>query len=587
MRLRYSVALAAGILSALGLPAQALPPRSSAPASPGESPPIDRAFRDTAAAGPTRTRSSALETLGARQQLSAQEKQIETLTQKVQELSLQRDRAQLRGAFSADGAAPAGAAVRPFATPSLRRSANAEVQQADLALRNLQQQPAASPVGATPAELQRQLELQRKQIELLEKMVRLLAGQIEQQSPALSDVQTQVATLSARSQQAAQRDQQLAAGIDNLTDQFDAQMRYGPSLPAPLSELFLPSGTNETAFSIYNALSVNYSYFPSQPGAGQFAFGEYAPIFLLQLNNQFLFESELEFHTNGEVEIGYAQMDWTVADGLTVVGGRYLAPIGFFNERLHTPWINKMPDFPLMMRTTTLADFSLTGAQLRGSRYLLGSPVKMEYSLYAANGLGMPGGGTLTDWANLGKSIETTKNANNSMAYGGRVGFWIPAVGLYGGASYFGNSAYTPSAGADTQLWDFDLSFRQGNWDVRFEYAALFQKTAAFIGNNIGRNGLYVQAAYRDYTSLSPILSNLELVGRYSYATIRGVDPFALDLSAFDSPVQVPVTRNQYALGVNYYLSYSLILKLAFEVNQETRFNLKDNQLLSQLAWGF
>jgi hypothetical protein len=96
-----------------------------------------------------------------------------------------------------------------------------------------------------------------------------------------------------------------------------------------------------------------------------------------------------------------------------------------------------------------------------------------------------------------------------------------------------------------------------------------------------------VQAAYRNYASLSPILYNLEFVGRYSYADIRGVDPLQLDLSAFANPARVPVTRDQFALGVNYYLSYSLVLKLAFEVNHETRFNLKDNQLMSQLAWGF
>ena len=39
----------------------------------------------------------------------------------------------------------------------------------------------------------------------------------------------------------------------------DAWERYGPQLPAPLKELFLPSGTNETPLSIYGALAFGYS----------------------------------------------------------------------------------------------------------------------------------------------------------------------------------------------------------------------------------------------------------------------------------------------------------------------------------------
>jgi hypothetical protein len=41
-----------------------------------------------------------------------------------------------------------------------------------------------------------------------------------------------------RLQQAAQRDQELAHALDNLTEHVDATERYGPALPGPLKQLF-------------------------------------------------------------------------------------------------------------------------------------------------------------------------------------------------------------------------------------------------------------------------------------------------------------------------------------------------------------
>jgi hypothetical protein len=213
--------------------------------------------------------------------------------------------------------------------------------------------------------------------------------------------------------------------------------------------------------------------------------------------------------------------------------------------------------------------------------------VKLAYSIYAANGLGVPGGGALTDWANLGALVDTSKNVNQAMAFGGRLSLWLPEWGFYGDASYFANRAYTPDAGADLDLWQIDLNYHKGNWDARFAYAQMFQQTANFIGNNIARRGMYVQLAYRDYQRENSFLGNLELVGRFSYANLNGVDPTLLDLTAFDSTVRVPVNRNQYALGVNYYFTPSLIFKCAYEINQEIGFNLSDNQILTQIAWGF
>jgi hypothetical protein len=465
---------------------------------------------------------------------------------------------------------------------------------------------AAQAANQQDEDLKKRVELLQKQIEIQQKMIELLTDHVKKQPLAGSPVeklQTQFATLESRSQQAARRDQEVAQAIDNLTEHMDADGRNGPRLPGTLKELYLPSRTNETPLSIYGTLIAGYELFPHQRGEGRFVFDGFEPVFLLQVNDHILFEAELEFHLDG-VEVGYAQMDYIVNDWLTVVAGRYLAPIGFFNERLHPAWINKLPDFPLMNRVVSPSDFSLNGIQLRGASYLFGCPVKMEYSMYLANGVGAPDENSLTGFANLGGFTETTKRVNDAIAAGERVGFWLPECGLNAGFSTFFNRPYDQDAGPRMDLWGIDAGYHKGNWDVRFEYARMIQKSPAPMEPGpmpaeatdmeevpaqlrIRRSGFYAQVAYRPYDACTPCLANTEAVFRYSRARFSGIDPAAIDLSAFESPVLVPLDRDQYTFGVNYYFTPSLIMKFAYEINQERHIDLRDNLFLAQLAWGF
>lgn len=451
------------------------------------------------------------------------------------------------------------------------------------------QQATAQAAGQQDEKLNKQIELLQKQIETQRKMLDLLMEQMKKQPTAgapADKVQLQVATLEARSRQAAQRDQDTAHAIDNVTEHADAQERNSPQLPATLKELFLPSQTNESPLSIYGTFVGGYELFPHQRGEGQFFFDAIEPIFLLQLNDHILLESELEFGAGG-VGVGYAQMDYIVNDWLTIVAGRYLGPVGYFNERIHPDWINKMPDFPLMMRQVSLADFSLNGIQARGGAYLFCSPVKVEYSVYVANGLGLPGEAALSDLANLGAMRETTMDTNAAIAFGGRVGVGVPKLGINAGFSLFYNRPYGEDVGTDINLWDIDVNYHKGNWDFRFEYAFMFQETTAFLEDNIHRRGLYAQIAYRPNDACNKFLANTEVVFRYGYARFKGIDPTALDLTAFESPVDVPVDRDQYTFGINHYIYDSLVVKFAYEINREHGIDLKDNVFIAQLAWGF
>ena len=48
------------------------------------------------------------------------------------------------------------------------------------------------------------------------------------------------------------------------------------------------------------------------------------------------------------VELESASSTGSLHDNFTLVAGRFYSPLGFFNERLHTTWIFKTPDRPLM-----------------------------------------------------------------------------------------------------------------------------------------------------------------------------------------------------------------------------------------------
>ncbi len=527
------------------------------------------------------------------EQLNSQQKDIEALIKTVGVLTERLQ--QTRRATNKQAANSVEAQQVGAKQPDLELASGAiqlaqeseELRKTQQALAELDKQRAEAAQAPADEQAKKQLDVQRRQLDLLNRMVRLLASELEKQGPAVTRMQTQVATLESRSKQAAQRDQELANGLDNLNEHVDATQRYGPSLPAQLKQWFLPSGTNESPLSIYNVLSMRYNEFISDKGIGKFQFIEYDPSILLKLNERFLFETRLEIHPDG-LEPEYAQIDWLATDWLTVVGGRFLTPIGSFNERLHFLWINKLPDFPIFAWAVVPFDFNLNGAQARGSFYLFGSPVKMEYALYAANGFGVPGAGGVTDFAFIQGQTDSSKSINSAIAYGGRVGIWIPAVGFNGGVSYFGNRPYTRGIdGVNIDIWDIDLNYHMGNWDARFEAAQTFQNTTPFIGTNILLQGLYAQIAYRPYDVSNFFLQRTEAVFRYSVFRGSGYTPDQLDLTAFTFVNQAPVSRNQYTFGVNYYPYPSMALRAAYEINQEIGTTLKDNVFLASFVWAF
>jgi hypothetical protein len=521
-------------------------------------------------------------------QLKAQQKQIDTLTKAVRALTEQLQRArpatapeatgraiQQAGAKQSDAAPAQGQQVLAGASEDLRKT------QEMLAEAN---NPLAAGTAADEEQLKKELELQKKQIDVLNRMVRLLASELEKQG--VGKLQGQVATLEARSKQAAQRDQELANALDNLTEQTDALRRTGLQLPAPLKELFDPMYNNETPLSIYGALVERYHQFhPDRWGV--FESPTFSTFYLLTLNQRIFIEANVDLAATG-VGVPWAQIDFLINDCMTAVVGRFLVPIGFYNERLSYEWGNKMPDDPLMFSQVSPLT-STDGVQLRGSSYILGSPVKMEYSVFFGNGMELAATpATVADLADLG--VLAGSDETHAKAVGGRLGLWVPKWGVMGGVSgyYDYNYALGPPTILNLGIVSVDANFHRGNWDARFEAAYMDQQAHPIIGKDIQRYGLYAQLGYRPYDVSNFFLQKCEFVGRFSMERFVGIDPTQLVFSSFSDPTAVPVDRNQYAFSINYYFYAAGIIKFGYEINQELHgINLKDNTFFAQLVLAF
>jgi hypothetical protein len=437
--------------------------------------------------------------------------------------------------------------------------------------------PGADSEPTSLGQLRKQVELQQRQLQTLERITQLLAAETERLGE-----EEQAASLDGRAEEAARRDRQLADAVDDLNERLDANERSDAELPANLRELFLPSRTNESPLSIYGTLSTGYRDF--EDANSRFTTPIFSPHFYLLLNEQFMLEANPEFQADG-TDLESAQLDWFAADHWTFVVGRFYSPLGFFNERIHTAWINKSADRPLMFEQVFPSPLSFNGLMGRGARYLGDSPLKLEYATLVANGLSLEEDAPdAHDFADLHAMAEIDPDVNDSKAIGGRIGLSLPEAGWIIGLSGLANGDYDVAGRNSLTVWDIDASLHRGNWDIRFEIAQTNQETRT---GPIVRNGFYAQAAYRPYNDCRPWIQRLEGVIRFDYVRFDGID-LAQTGTGFGGGARVPIDRNRYTFGVNYYPYPSLILKLAYQVSDEVGdTEIADNGVLARVEWGW
>jgi hypothetical protein len=475
---------------------------------------------------------------------------------------------------STPGAAPAGDSALAQATRELQ----------DLSLAQNQAKAAA---GQEIDRLKAQVDLQQKQIDVLLKMTRLLADQSKSLPDAIAETEKlaeQVATQDARIQQGAQRDQELSLSRDDLAEFLDGSSQQ-PMLPATLRELFLPMRTNESPLTIYGQLNQDFYTFSQLNSTFRPPTLQIHPYLLL--NERWLMSANLIFLSSSLV-ICRMQASYFVNDNWTVVAGRFYSPIGFFTERIRLEWVQKTADNPLMFNQVYPNQLYFDGLQIRGSRYLFESPFKLEYVGFVANGLSVAGSKlSQKTYSDLSNFTDSTVDVNGAKAFGGRLGLSIPRYGFIAGLSGLANQAYD-QAGHILNLWDVDVNYHRGNWDARFELAKMDQSTPSFP---IHRFGFYAQVAYREYDNPNPFLQKLEYVFRFDHVQFDGINiaQTGINFGGFGLPyARMPLDRNRYTFGLNYWFYPSLALKFNFEIYDELGVpSLRDNGFICQLAWGF
>lgn len=314
------------------------------------------------------------------------------------------------------------------------------------------------------------------------------------------------------------------------------------------------------------------------------------PIFLWKLNDKLSFESEVEIEVNSddgdqtEVNLEYADFTYVLNDYFTIGAGKFKTPVGIFNQRLESAWINKLPDRPLPFSDEVgIAQESTLGAFLEGGM-ALGSQ-KINYEVWVGNGPAL----ITDDPGTAGQfNFDNFSDNNDNKAVGGRIG-WLPIPYLelgYSVAYELVNPHHFESVTNLTQ--GVDVSYVRtydqikGNIDFRMEWIfsqtdkATYDPTGALgfgpTRFNNDRNAGYVQMAYRPSQVDNKLLKKLEFVGRYDRLNVSDNAPGG----GWDQ---------RFTIGLDYYVTPSFVVKTAYEFD-DPQHGDRDDALMIQAALG-
>lgn len=326
-----------------------------------------------------------------------------------------------------------------------------------------------------------------------------------------------------------------------------------------------------------------------------FLAGSFNPVFHYQYEDLVLFEGELELEANStggtDVALEYASIDIFAHDNLTVVAGKFLSPLGQFQERLHPAWINKLPDRPPgFTHEAGALPLSEVGLMLRGGATI--EPALVNYSVYVGNGPQVELDDGMLEMVEL---EGFGSDDNGDKAVGGRLGF-LPIPELEIGGSFLvaqieGKKAAGidgPTTEGDYTLFGADMAYTRGPLDVRFEYFTSELDSFFSQAENATPTELipetdwqawYVQLAYRlSGVTDDPTIGNFEPVVRYGQFDIEGFDEF----------VEHGEQEDRFSVGLNYWFTPSLVVKNAVSWRDFRNAGATDaTEYRAQLAYGF
>lgn len=327
--------------------------------------------------------------------------------------------------------------------------------------------------------------------------------------------------------------------------------------------------------------------FTARSGEDPFFDAAFNAIFLWKMTDRLLFEGELEFEfednqTTTNLEI--AQASYLLNDYMTIGVGRFLNPTNFFVERQHMNWVNKLPDKPLAVYDGLLPESEL-GAQLRGVIPI--GPTKLEYAAFVANAPGLiTESGDVSEIGML--DFDNDSNFGGHVAVGGHLGFIpIPQLEIGYGIQRSKVGPRDQAVTAVLQSADFnyvsDSPMLKGLINLRaqwvwshvgdFVYDPNGEQGFGPLEFNNNRNGGYVELSYRPTHIDNDYLKNFEGVFRY--------DRFN------QLHTSVGFDEHRWTLGLNYWLTPSAVVKMAYEFDDKNGGARDQNAFLMQTAVGF
>ncbi|WP_339864781.1 porin [Paremcibacter congregatus] len=380
-------------------------------------------------------------------------------------------------------------------------------------------------------------------------------------------------------------------------EKLDTEIKSIKSLRKPVS---VKEARPSTSWHIAGYADVGFEAISGEE-KDTFVAGKFNPSFHFQFKDWIMFESELEIATSEDgktnVALEYSQLNFLLHDNATLVVGKFLSPIGQFQERLHPSWINRAVNMPAGFGHGGVQPTSDVGVMLRGGISAT-DDFTFTYSLAVGNG---PRFGHDEDELEL-EGFGRDNDSNKS--FGGRLalvhksslefGFSYLNAGLNDEGGLKPDGDIEPPKKADYRLWGADIAYKKGPWDIRAEYLNAKSSPVAIEearhveeepAEEEGHGGAepvswttwYAQVAYRlsDITD-NPTLGKFEPVVRYGEFKVKVDD--ALTSSS----------EKRWNVGLNYWAAPTIVIKTGIERRNyflvsradETRFQL-------QMAYGF
>lgn len=300
-----------------------------------------------------------------------------------------------------------------------------------------------------------------------------------------------------------------------------------------------------SSFLMTGFTNLTYHQDLSDYKSSKFDHAGFSPILLWKPSDRLFFESELHIEMEGgvhggevagghndghshagsdgtinhagstHIDLGYANMVYKVSSGLIFNAGKFLTPIGIFNERYHPSWINTLPVDPIGMGHGGPLPAAELGAQIRGGIYL--GETKFTYALYFSNGPILEEG--TNDNESAGKLIYSNFSDNNgNKAVGGRISYFpftnsSLEIGISGQHAGKTGDRGTRFENVNADILSFDLSYVKN-----LGSAGLLRFSGQYASIKVG--DVDYQNSLEDIAAGAPILYTFDNESIFYYGTV-------------------------------------------------------------------